>query len=68
MDKESQNTRLTATVPRPLYEQILLVAGRDGWGTLAGFIAHLIRLGFNAYCEGGNKVFVNLKMGKDSEP
>lgn len=62
--EDTRNPRVFATVQIPLYEQITTIADRDGWTSMSGFVAHLIRLGLNSYCDGENKIFINLNLGE----
>ena len=57
-------TRVAASISTKLNEQIDQIIERDRLGSKSGFLHELIRLGLERYCEGSNKILINLKMGK----
>lgn len=56
--------KCSLSLPPVLNEQIDEILERDQLGSKSGFLAELIRLGLERYCEGNNKILINLKMGK----
>ena len=56
--------KCSLSLPPVLAAQIEEILERDQLGSKSGFLAELIRLGLERYCEGSNKILINLKMGR----
>jgi metal-responsive CopG/Arc/MetJ family transcriptional regulator len=63
--QETDMDKISISLPPVLGAQIEEILKRDQLGSKSGFLAELIRLGLERYCEGSNKILVNLKMGRD---
>ena len=59
--------KISLSLPPVLAAQIEEILKRDQLGSKSGFLAELIRLGLERYCEGNNKILINLKMGKEND-
>jgi len=58
--------RCSLSLPPVLNDQIDEILERDQLGSKSGFLAELIRLGLERYCEGNNKILINIKMGNQN--
>jgi metal-responsive CopG/Arc/MetJ family transcriptional regulator len=59
--------KVSLSLPSVLNGQIEEILERDQLGSKSGLLAELIRLGLERYCEGNNKILINLKMGRESD-
>jgi hypothetical protein len=56
--------KCSLSLPPILNQQIDEILERDQLGSKSGFMAELLRLGLERYCEGSNKILINLRMNK----